>query len=317
MNQCKPVDLADLKAVHGIGPKVEALLKRAGIEDLGQLAQTPVNEVASALAELHGRFDTDRIIHERWLTQAAALAAVPASAGLDDESASAEPVRHNFTVEVRLPLADRDIVSSKVVHVQTGDQETWTGWDPQRMVAFIEDRSRNRSGARFGARSEMNPEPRPKTQPAPHRAPQPAPGSGSGAHEPAAGKGRHDRKPVLRTYAMVPASGSATIGGRASAVTATLTFDSATLNLSADEVATVSTAVFARQLLAGSSILVGDGKATVGSHEHFRLDIPCDLSAPSRPITLFAVVRVLAGNGAESRPAEGLPDASLVISKTT
>lgn len=297
-----PVDLADLKAVRGIGPKVEALLKKAGISDLGALARTPVNELAAALAGLHGKFDTDRIIRERWLTQAAALAAVRA-AGPHDMSAAVKPVRHSFTVEVRLLLADRDIVSSKIVHVQTGDQETWTGWDPQRMVAFIEDRSGNR-------RPQQQPDADHRPQPDADREAQPAP-----APVPRRRPGRAVATTSRRcaAYAMVPASGLVTIGARASVATATLSFDSAALDL--DETATVSTAVFARQLTAGSSVLVGDGKAAIGTGERFCLEVPCDLSAPSRPITLFAVVRVLARNGAPGQPAEGLPGASLVISK--
>ena len=38
-------------------------------------------------------------------------------------------------------MADRDVISTKVVHVQTGDEETWAGWHPPRMVALIEDRA--------------------------------------------------------------------------------------------------------------------------------------------------------------------------------
>ena len=57
------------------------------------------------------------------------------------EAGIAQPVRHSFTVEVRLPLADRDVISTKVVHVQTDDEETWADWHPPRMVAFIEGRS--------------------------------------------------------------------------------------------------------------------------------------------------------------------------------
>ena len=45
-----PVDQSDLKKVKGIGVKVEARLKAAGITNLGQLARTPVNELAVILA---------------------------------------------------------------------------------------------------------------------------------------------------------------------------------------------------------------------------------------------------------------------------
>lgn len=307
MEHGSPKNQGDLKAVRGIGPKVEARLKRAGIKDLGQLARTPVNELAAELAGLHGKFDTGRIVRERWLAQAAALAAVPASAGADgDEAGEAKPIRHNFTVEVRLPLADRDVVSSKVVHVQTGDEETWAGWDPRPLVAFIEDRSRIRSGPELAV-PQLSPAPQDKARPASDGGPQSAPAAGEAVPKPAMAS-------ELHTYAMVAASRADIIGGRTGAVTATLTFDPATLGLPASEMATVKAEVFARQLVAGASILVGGSQGTLGPQQPFQLDIPCDLSAASRPITLFAVVRVLASDGQARRPAEGLADASLVIS---
>jgi len=141
-------DPGHLQAVRGIGPKAENCLKKAGIKDLGQLARTPVNELVAALAGLHGKFDADRIVRERWITQAAALAAAPASSMLNGEAPATQRVRHIFTVEVRLPMADRDVVSTRIVHVRTGDEEMWAGWRPGRMVAFIEDRSRIRPEAR-------------------------------------------------------------------------------------------------------------------------------------------------------------------------
>lgn len=233
-----PVDQGDLKTVRGIGPKVEARLKRAGIKDLDQLARTPVNELAAMLSGLHGKFDADRIVRERWLEQAAALAAAP---GVDGEAAGeAKPVRHNFTVEVRLPLADRDVVSSKVVHVQTGDEETWTGWDPPRLVAFIEDRSRIRSGPELAV-PRLSPAPRDRARPAPDEGLQSATANEKAVPKPA-------RAGALRAYAIVAASRAAVIGGRAEAVTATLTFDPAPLGLPASETASVKAEVFARQL---------------------------------------------------------------------
>jgi hypothetical protein len=326
-------DHGDLKTVRGIGPKVEARLKSAGIKDLGELARTPVNELAAVLAGLPGKFGTDRIVRERWLAQAAALAASCAAAELNgDAAATAGPVRHSFTVEVRMPLADRDIVSSKVVHVQTADEETWTGWDPGRIVAFIEDRSRVRraaspavrpgtgSGPEPGQQPEMDTGPQPGqspgTPPAPRPEEQPGPAPTGPAPKPAS-ENRSDAKAVvLHTYAMVPTSGPGTIGSRTGAVTATLTFDPATLGLSPGEVATVRADVFARQLPTGGSVPVGGALATVSPRERVRLDIPCGLSAVRPPATLFAVVRVLAGDGEARRPARGLADARLVISRT-
>lgn len=137
------VDQGDLKKVKGIGVRVEARLKDAGITTLERLARTPVNELAAVLDGLPGKFDADRITREEWLPQAVALAVTPATPAGEPEPAKL--VRHNFTVEVRLDIAGRDIVSSKIVHVQTGDEAAWAGWEPDRVVAFIEDRAGTRS----------------------------------------------------------------------------------------------------------------------------------------------------------------------------
>ncbi len=299
-----PSDRGELQAVHGIGPKVEARLKEAGITSLRELARTPVNEIAAALAGLRGRFDTDRIVREGWTTQAAALASTstPSEAGGE---AAPKPVRHSFTVEVRLPMADRDIVSSKVVHVQTGDEEVWGGWDPQRLVAFIEDRSR--------AHASAGPSGSQPDSPAPQPVPAPAASDQSPPMPSPAAPGRRQRKAVLRTYEVVPVSGPHALAqGRE--LTATLSFDAPPLEPSPGEVATVKAEVFARQLVAGTSLLVGGSLAAIGWREHFRADIPCDLSAVARPVTIYAVVLVLADDDGSRRAVRGLPGARLVLS---
>jgi len=99
-----------------------------------------------------------------------------------------------------------------------------------------------------------------------------------------------------------------------SVVNAAPTFDSGTLNLSPHQAATVRAEVCARQLPTGSSVVGGEHPATVNPDERFRLDIPCDLSAPSRPFILFALVRVLAEDDEARPPGKDLAGASLLIS---
>ena len=65
MPTSRPVNQEDLKAVRGIGRKVEARLNEAGIRDLWQLARTPVNEPAAILAGLRGRFDVEMGLHDQ------------------------------------------------------------------------------------------------------------------------------------------------------------------------------------------------------------------------------------------------------------
>jgi hypothetical protein len=289
------VDQGDLKKVKGIGVKVEARLKAAGITDLGQLARTPVNELAAILDGLPGKYDADRIIREDWLAQAAALATVPAADPGEDEPA--KRVRHNFTVEVQLAIAGRDIVSSKIVHVQTGDEATWAGWDRQRIVGFIEDRA----GARPSAPAvQTGREARPATPPAP------AVGRGD------VGKGDEPGL-ALHTFAIVPATGpEVTTSG---AVTATLSFDTAALALPVDQVARAKADVYTLRPPPAKSILVGSAQVDISPGEQVRLQIPCHLPATDYPVSLFAAVQLFAAREAGQAPSRGLANAGMTLSR--
>jgi hypothetical protein len=293
MPASRTVDQTNLKEVHGIGRKVEARLKEAGIMELGQLARTPVNELAAILAGLAGKFDTDRILRENWVTQAAALAAHPA--GQAETVETMAPIRHNFTVELRRAVAGGQIESSRIAHVQTGDEEAWRGWSPQQLAAFIEERS--------GMPPTTWPE---RTD-----------GEAQSVAEIAVGARETgpDRRPgpSLRTFAMVPGSGSdVSLQGP---VKATLIFDPTAIGLPAGQAAEVKTDVFVRQRPPSKSILVGRSRMQVGAAGPTRVEIPCELPVAARPTAMFAAVRVLvAAADAGRSPSEGLADACLEIS---
>jgi hypothetical protein len=288
------VDQNDLKKVKGIGAKVEARLKGAGITSLGQLARTPVNELAAVLDGLTGKYDAHRISREKWVSQATALATVPATGPAEDESA--KRVRHNFTVEVQLAVVGRDVVSSKVVHVQTGDEATWAGWEGQRVVAFIEDRAGLRPSA-----------PALATKRDPPPGPEPAPGTGRGVR--ADGPGR-----ALHTFAMVAATGpEITPGG---AITATLSFDTEALALTPGQIAQAKADVYARRPPPAGSVPAGSVLADISPGETVRLQIPCSLPAIGHPVSLFAVVQLFAASEGRT-PSSGLPNASMTLSKAS
>lgn len=263
------VDQGDLKKVKGIGARVEARLKGAGITTLEQLARTPVNELAALLDGLPGKFDADRITREEWLPQAAALAVTPAG-----EPEPAKLVRHNFTVEVRLDIAGRDIVSSKIVHVQTGDEAAWAGWEPDRVVAFIEDRAGTRS-------AEPTIEPVPETGLA------------------------------LHTFAMVPASGAAFTA--AGPIAAILSFDARTLGLPAGQPVRAKVDIYARRPPPGKSLLAGSTVADVSPAGLVQIQVPCHLPVTQALADVFAAVRLLAAVPAGRRPTGNLPDARLTL----
>jgi hypothetical protein len=286
-------DQTDLKRVTGIGPKIEARLKTAGITNLEQLARTPVNELQAALEGLRGGYDADRITREGWLSEAAALAA--ASTDAVREAEPAERVRHHFTVEVQLAVASREIVSSKVVHVETGDGATWGGWDGQRVVAFIEDRS---GAHRAGPAAVTEQEAPPALEPAPEPAPAVA-GEEAGL--------------VLHSFAMVPAPGpDVTESGP---ITVALSFDTAAIALPADQPARAKVDVYARQPPVGKSFLVGNAIADISPGGPARIEVPADLPQDGYPVVMFAAVQLFAAAGAGHKPSGALPGAQLTVSR--
>jgi hypothetical protein len=284
-------DQEDLTQVKGIGPKIEARLKGAGITNLSQLARTPVNEIQAALEGLRGGYDAGRITREGWLSEAAALAAVAADA--QREAEPAERVRHHFTVEVQLAVASREILSSKVVHVQTGDEATWGGWDGQRVIAFMEDRSGARRSTPTAAEEV----------------------EGSVAIEPAPEQERvaPDVEPGLQlhTFAMVPASGPEV--SSSGSITAALSFDAAPITLPADQTSRVKIDIYARHPPLGKSFLVGSAMADIGPDGPVRIQIPCDLPLNGYPLALFAAVQLFAGSRAGRKASSVLPGACLTI----
>jgi hypothetical protein len=286
-------DQSDLKRVTGIGPKIEARLKAAGIANLGQLARTPVNELQAALEGLRGGYDADRITREGWLSEAAALAA--ASTDTAREAEPAERVRHHFTVEVQLAVASREILSSKVVHVETGDKATWGGWDGQRVVAFIEDRSgAHRAGPAAAAEDEDLPAIEPAARPVP------------GATAGEAGVALHSFAMVLDSGPEVTDSGPVTVA---------LSFDAAALALPIDQPARAKIDVYARHPPVGKSYLVGGAMADISPGGPARIEVPADLPPGGYPVVLFAAVQLFAAAGAGQKPSGALPGAGLTVSR--
>jgi hypothetical protein len=124
----------DFSAITGIGDKTRDKLHKAGVHTFAQLAAMPVDR----LAEVTG-YSLEVIAEKDWTSEAADLSlqehADPASGG------ERPPDRHNFTVELQLETTSDDVLSSRAVHVQSGDQDKWKGWDADRLVRFIERRA--------------------------------------------------------------------------------------------------------------------------------------------------------------------------------
>ena len=121
-----PVD--DLKRISGIGPAAARRLARAGFRSYADLAASTPEELGTTLAGVAGH-SAGRVAAEDWIGQARRFAGALPSA---QQSAS-------FDVEFLVAVSDA-VRCTKVRDHQTGTDESWPGWDFDRLVAFLRAR---------------------------------------------------------------------------------------------------------------------------------------------------------------------------------
>jgi hypothetical protein len=125
----------DLKRIRGIGPSIERRLHSAGIRTFADLAALSAEAIASCLPNLSAK----QIITQAWIPQARKLVPSRAKAVIgNDKSKISATHQHydNFTIEFLLDEKNKTR-RIRVVHVQSGDVDTWTRWDAQRLFDFL------------------------------------------------------------------------------------------------------------------------------------------------------------------------------------
>jgi len=180
--------LASFRDLKGIGPATEARLHESGIYSWEALAVA-----ATALAGVRGEGESLREVAN----------AVVARRTEEEEQATAPSLPDGERLEafvVRMALTGKgEPQRSEVTHVRTMADQTWAGWTPTQLVAFIEKH------AGIQKHSEVRVEPAPREE-KPSR---------NGSEVPAESQRRRDaapRQPVSSEHVVVLDAGKA-IGG--------------------------------------------------------------------------------------------------------
>src|SRR5262249_54549724 len=143
----------DLQKITGIGAALAARLTDAGVTTYRELASHTPQRLAALT-----RVPTAKIVSQDWAGQARRLAG----------SALTEPEGQQkyatFHVELLID-ADNAVRRTKTRHFQTDTEDSWPGWDDQRIIAVI----RRKAGLAAPA------EPRPPERPGPPPSPGPPP----------------------------------------------------------------------------------------------------------------------------------------------
>jgi len=127
----------DLTVITGIGAGVEKRLRNAGIHTYLQLAALSAEEIAEALNGMIG-FSAERISELDWIGEARELATQ--TQGEQVEEATNHQRYAVFTLEF---LMDKDyaVRRTKVMHVQSQHEESWAGWDNERLMKTMIQRA--------------------------------------------------------------------------------------------------------------------------------------------------------------------------------
>jgi hypothetical protein len=121
----------DFTCIDGIGPVTQKRLHSAGLRTFAQLAALSAEGIASLIPNLSKK----QITNQHWIEQASSKAGAKARETEPVISASRQHYE-NFTLEFLLTEKNK-IRRLQIVHIQSGDVDTLTKWDAERLMDFL------------------------------------------------------------------------------------------------------------------------------------------------------------------------------------
>jgi Helix-hairpin-helix domain len=135
LNTVPPINADDFRLIKGIGPVLAGRLYNAGVCTFNQLASLS----PAKLAEMVTGLSVKQISKQDWSDQAFKLATKKTQTKppqKDNPKQSISQHYENFTIEFLLD-EKKIIHRTRVVHVQSGDEDTWAGWEQTRLEKFF------------------------------------------------------------------------------------------------------------------------------------------------------------------------------------
>ena len=125
----------DFSLIKGIGPVLSRRLHEAGISTYNQLASLSPTQLAEKVGGLSAR----QIAKQDWAGQADKLAPRKPRANSPQKVLQKRPLHQhyeNFTIEFLLD-EKKTIRRTRVVHIQSGDADSWAGWEDEQLIDFL------------------------------------------------------------------------------------------------------------------------------------------------------------------------------------
>jgi hypothetical protein len=128
----------DFKLIAGISQGIENRLHKAGIRTYAQIASLTPQKILLKLGNIKG-YSAKRIEDENWIGQASKRCKQGVRQKTLQKTTPKTEIRQhyeNFTIEFLLD--DRNVCRrTRVRHVQSGDADTWAGWEPEQLANFL------------------------------------------------------------------------------------------------------------------------------------------------------------------------------------
>jgi hypothetical protein len=122
----------DFSRIKGIGPALAQRLWDAGIRSFHDLAEASPEEIAEVLNDATG-MSPERITRLDWAGQARQLAGSRAE--------TSDPGQRYASFNLQFLLEpDNSIRRTKLHHLQMGTEDTWPGWDQDRLISCLRER---------------------------------------------------------------------------------------------------------------------------------------------------------------------------------
>jgi len=136
----------NFKLIKGISRSIERRLNEAGITTYAKLASLKPSGISTIIGDLNG-VTAKRISKENWVEQARVLSS-RSDLRESDEEAGVEEAPQNlqsagltsFVVELLRNEAGQ-AKRTKIMHIDTGHEDTWIGWQERRLLDFFVTRA--------------------------------------------------------------------------------------------------------------------------------------------------------------------------------
>jgi hypothetical protein len=132
-----PLKGDNFKLITGISGLVEARLHKAGILAYAQLAASPLEDLLTIVGKIPG-VSAEKIVQQQWIEKAREIALKNQSAASYDNAAGKAMHTQYATFDTELRLSsENEVLQTRVLHVQTGDEEEWSGWQTDDLIKFF------------------------------------------------------------------------------------------------------------------------------------------------------------------------------------